>query len=132
MKIVRWTFWKDPEYPEADWDPNDENNPYVLSIIDAIRNPGCRFDGYGHQYNRYGVLVFDDGKQYAASMREWGYIMAKALGIEGDDAYLIWAWDPPEEEQLVFPDPSEWNEIPEESAKQEERLERHADEWISP
>ena len=87
MKIIRWTFWGDPIYPEAEWSLLDEHNPYELELIKEIREKCYRLSGMVHQNYRYGVPVFDDGKQFNVSMRYWGGIMANALGIEGEDAY---------------------------------------------
>ena len=57
-------------------------------------------------------------------MYYWGSIMARALGIEGEDAYREWAWIPPETSEH-FPEPSEWNESPEESEEQEKRFDKY-------
>ena len=123
MKIIRWTFWGDPIYPEAEWSAADENNPYEAAVIETIRKKGYRFSGIAHQGAQYGVPVFDDGKQFNVSMRHWDGIMAEALGIEGEYAYVDWAWVPPEK-KMIFPDPAEWNESPEESAAQITRWEQ--------
>ena len=124
MKIIRWTFWGDPIYPEAEWSLLDEHNPYELELIKEIREKGYRLTGIAHQNYRYGVPVFDDGKQFNVSMRYWGNIMAKALGIDGEDGYREWAWTPPKTSEH-FPKPSEWNESPEESEEQEKRFDKY-------
>ena len=124
MKIIRWTFWGDPMYPDAEWSLLDEHNPYELELIKEIREKGYRLTGIAHQNYRYGVPVFDDGKQFNVSMRYWGNIMAKALGIDGEDGYREWAWTSPKTSEH-FPEPSEWNESPEESEEQGKRLDKH-------
>ena len=51
-----------------------------------------------------------DGVRYTCSFRHWGDIMARALGIEGDFAYVEWAFGWKNEEEPVFPKPEDWGE----------------------
>ena len=95
MKIIKWTFWGDPKYPEVEWAGPDADKPYEETVVEAIRQHGYRFSGQAHQNAQYGVPVFENGKQYNVSMRHWGRIMAEATGL-GGCAYASWAWFPAE------------------------------------
>lgn len=108
-KVVKWTHWDDSRYPEIKWTGNwDDMRVYELAIIEAIREHGYRMKGESHQRHPYGVPVFDDGTRYEVSFRHWGELMAKALGIEGEHAYVTWAFCVPPNEKEVFPDPKDW------------------------
>ena len=108
-KVVKWTHWDDSRYPEVEWTGNwDDMRVYELAIIEAIREHGYRMKGESHQRHPYGVPVFDDGTRYEVSFRHWGELMAAALGIEGEHAYVTWAFCVPPNEKEVFPDPKDW------------------------
>lgn len=108
-KVVKWTHWEDSRYPEVKWIGNwDDMRAYEMAIIEAIREHGYRMKGESHQRHPYGVPVFDDGTRYETTFRRWGSLMAEALGIEGEHAYVTWAFCVPPNETEVFPDPKDW------------------------
>lgn len=119
-KVMRWTFWHDIVYPETDWPISDEKEQeYIDAIIASIRKHGYRITGFAHQGEQFCTPVFDDGKRYTASYRQWGQIMADALGIKREYAYTEWAWFPPEENEKL-PMPTDWDDD-EETRKQQAR-----------
>ena len=71
------------------------------------------------QGEQFCTPVFDDGKRYMASFRQWGQIMADALGIKREYAYTEWAWFPPVENEKL-PMPTDWGDD-EETRKQQAR-----------
>ena len=107
-RVIKWTHWENPEYPEVDCKTEEESREYESAIIESIREHGYRFFGESHQRHPYGVPVFDDGTRYETTFRHWGRLMAEALGIEGEYAYVIWAFRAPSDEKEVFPDPKDW------------------------
>ena len=116
--VIRWTFWFDEQYPETEWPISDEEEQeYVDAIVREIREKGYRITGFAHQGDQFCTPVFDDGRRYTASFRQWGGIMADALGIDGEYAYVRWAWSAPPE-GLNLPKPGDWDESPE-SLKQQ-------------
>lgn len=94
MKIIKWTKWN-KEYPE--FESAEEINCAEKEIIKELRNGNYHFNGYYHQNGEFGAPVFDNGKQYKATLRGWGAIMAKAYPEEVDDGdgygYCVWAWN---------------------------------------
>ena len=121
-KVIRWTFWGDEAYPETEWPISDEaEQNYVDAIITEIQEKGYKITGFAHQGKQFCTPVFDDGRRYTASFRQWGQIMADALGIEREYGYTEWAWFPSEEEKL--PKPSEWEENDESRKQQAQRWE---------
>ena len=108
--VVKWTFWFDEEYPETEWPISDEEEQeYVDAIVREIRMRGYRITGFAHQGDQFCTPVFDDGRRYTASFRQWGGIMADALEIEGEFAYAQWAWCAPPE-GMNLPKPGDWDE----------------------
>jgi len=105
LEVVKWTFWQDKRYKERILDPE-----HLEAILENMRQHGYRLNGYHHQQYEYGVPVFNDGTKYNVSMRTWGDVMAKLLGIEGEMSYLTWAWTVPEDSNPVLPRPEEWGE----------------------
>ena len=120
LKVVKWTFWGDPEYPEAAWTNETEDRLYEEAVVRAVKEHGYRFTGTEHQRAEYGTPVLNDGKQYNVSMRHWGRIMAEVLGLTGEYDYAIWAWWGSDEQGSIMPDPTEWGE---------EDLETHTERW---
>ena len=119
--VVRWTFWHDEEYPETEWPIGDEEEQdYTDAIIRQIKEKGYRITGFVHQGDRFCTPVFDDGRRYIASFRQWGGIMADALGIDGEYGYAVWAWSTPPE-GLNLPKPGDWDESVESLKQQEQR-----------
>ena len=119
--VVRWTFWHDEEYPETEWPISDEEEQeYVDAIVRTIREKGYRITGFAHQGDQFCTPVFDDGRRYTASFRQWGGIMADALGIDGEFAYVQWAWCAPPE-GLNLPKPGDWDESAESLEQQGRR-----------
>lgn len=116
--VTRRTFWFDEQYPETEWPITDEEEQeYVDAIVREIREKGYRIAGFAHQGDQFCTPVFDDGRRYTASFRQWGGIMADALGIDGEYAYVRWAWSAPSA-GLNLPKPGDWDESPE-SLKQQ-------------
>ena len=119
--LIRWTFWFDEEYPETDWPISDEaEQEYVDAVVREIQKKGYRITGFAHQGDQFCTPVFDDGRRYTASYRQWGQIMADAQGIMDEYGYAVWAWTAPEEMNL--PKPGDWDES-------DESLERQARRW---
>ena len=119
--VIRWTFWFDEQYPETEWPISDEEEQeYVDAIVREIREKGYRITGFAHQGDQFCTPVFDDGRRYTASFRQWGGIMAGALGIDGEYAYTHWAWFPPEG-GLNLPKPGDWDESAESLKQQSQR-----------
>ena len=110
-RVIRWTFFEDELYPETEWPISDkEERDYEQAVIQAIRDNGYRITGFAHQGDRFCTPVFDDGKRYCCTFRQWGGLMAEALGLGGEYAYARWAWAAPEKEK--HPDQRDWNEDP--------------------
>ena len=109
MQVIRWTYWSDETYPDAEPDEEMEK-VYEEAIVQAIREHGYRFSGPAHQHHPYTVPVMSDGVRYACGFRRWGMIMAKALNIPGDHAYLVWAFDMSEGQEPKYPKPEDWGE----------------------
>lgn len=119
--VVRWTFWHDEMYPEIEWSINDgEEKEYTDAIVRAIREKEYRITGFAHQGDRFCTPVFDNGKRYAASYRQWGRIMADAQGIEDEYVYAQCAWCAPPE-GLNLPKPGDWDESAESLERQNQR-----------
>ena len=119
--VVRWTFWHDEEYLETEWPISDEEEQeYVDAIVREIQKNGYRITGFAHQGDRFCTPVFDDGRRYTASFRQWGGIMADALGIDGEFAYVQWAWCAPPE-GMNLPKPGDWDESAESLEQQNQR-----------
>ena len=119
--VTRWTFWFDEQYPETEWPISDEEEQeYVDAIVREIREKGYRITGFAHQGDQFCTPVFDDGRRYTASFRQWGGIMAAALGIDGEYGYTVWAWSTPPE-GLNIPKPGDWDESAESLEKQGQR-----------
>ena len=119
--VVKWTFWFDEQYPETDWPISDEEEQeYIDAIVREIRKRGYRITGFAHQGEQFCTPVFNDGRRYTASFRQWGGIMADAQGIEGEYGYAVWAWTPPFE-GLNLPKPGDWEETVESLEQQGHR-----------
>ena len=96
MKVIGWTGWDDPRYPE-----DDLNEPMPVfeerrqATIEELRKRNYHLDGFYHQGGELGVPVFDDGGWLRVTYRTWGQIMADAFPREtgGDSmSYVVWAW----------------------------------------
>ena len=97
MKVIGWTGWDDPRYPD-DYgdDPLLEERKNV--VIEELRKHNYHISGYYHQGGKRGVPVFDDGNWLRISFRSWGQIMADAYPEEmaqAKSAYIVWAWCSP-------------------------------------
>lgn len=92
MKIVKWC-----EYDEKYDDLTGEERLEAEKImIEEIKENDYHFSGFYHQNGAHGSPLFDNGKQYHATIKGWGALMAIAYPDEIDDSdgtgYLEWAW----------------------------------------
>lgn len=108
MEVIKWTFYGDEEYPEAEG--NDNQEECEDAIVREIQKWGYRFTGPAHQHHPYTVPVLSDGTRYECSFRYWGGIMARALGLDGPHAYVTWAFQIPKGQEEVLPKPEDWGE----------------------
>ena len=106
MKVIGWTGWDDPRYPD-DYgdDPLLEERKKV--VVEELRKHNYHISGYYHQGGKRGVPVFDDGNWLRISFRSWGQIMADAYPEEmaqAKSAYTVWAWcSPCEPKDMITP-----------------------------
>ena len=110
MKLIGFTNWFDPNYEEC-----EENLRLAIDLTIAyMKQHGLKFHGFTYQHGRNGVPCFDNGEKLCLSMRAWGALMAKVLGIEGTFNYTHWAWDTPDGQEEKLPDESVcfWKEDP--------------------
>lgn len=123
MKVIGWTSWCDPRYPDKDLNDCLFKERWAATI-DELRKHNIRFSGFYHQRDDYGVPVFDDGKAFHVSFRSWGHIMAEAYPETVSDnifGYAQWAWASPGDQGSVsppipdiYPDFLPWNRSPKE------------------
>ena len=96
MKVIGWTRWYDPRYPEEDLhEPQSLFEERWQATVEELRKHNYHMDGFYHQEGELGVPVFDDGGWMHLSHRSWGRLMAESYPEEtGDDlfAYVVWAW----------------------------------------
>ena len=97
MKVIGWTNWYDPRYPD-----DFSNDPLLeerkQAVAEELRKHNYHINGFYHQSGERGVPVFDDGNWLRVTFRTWGQIMADAFPEEtgvGQRAYVQWAWAPP-------------------------------------
>ena len=107
LQVVRWTYWEDETYRDADAENDDA---YMAAIASHLKKQGYKFSGDDHQNYCYGVPVMSDGTKYCCSERHWGRIMAMAYEISDHYGYAEWAFLNTEEP--VFPRPEDWGETP--------------------
>ena len=83
MEIVEWRDWDDKlniNYFKA----NPQKNALVYTdeeyaaVASAARKAGYIFPGDYHQNGYHGVPIFDNGKPFQVTQRNWGYIMTLA------------------------------------------------------
>lgn len=91
FEVIGWTNYDDETYPEHQGD----FGAVEFAVAEAIRRGGYRFGGDTHQGAETGTPVLNDGTRACFSFREWGYLMAEALSLEGPDgpAYMEWYMD---------------------------------------
>ena len=75
LRIVGWTSF-DEDYPMT-LDEEDVFQQKLHLVAKEIAQNGYCFSGEEHQNSLTGMPVFSDGTAFRASMRTWGYIMAK-------------------------------------------------------
>lgn len=115
MKITGWTWCGNPQYEEINgtWavgeHPVDRDVIRPL-IVDELRKRGYKFCGFYHQGGDYGTPIIDGKYTVLYSYRSWGGIMADAYEIQDEDgtAYCAWAWMPPDGEESIFPNPTDY------------------------
>lgn len=94
MRIVKWGRFDMGRYEDI---PSEERALAESIIIQEMRENDYHFNGHYHQRGEHGAPIFDNGKQYQATCRGWGAIMAKAYPDEVNDSdgmgYTEWAWD---------------------------------------
>ena len=121
IKVIKWTFADDPQYPESDYKDAELDRCYETAIVECLREHGYKFDGVVHQRSRFGTPVMSDGVKYTCTLRQWGSLMAEARENEGFWAYTEWAWSNPIEFDRVLPDPYDWYDNEEDLVAQELR-----------
>lgn len=91
FRVIGWTHYEDEAYPEHRGDFGAVEH----AVAEAIRAGGYRFGGDTHQGAETGTPVLNDGTRACFSFREWGYLMAEALSLQGPDgpAYMEWYMD---------------------------------------
>lgn len=84
MRIVKWDKYDSEKYPG--FDDGKEEAEAERIVIDEIKKNGYLFHGIYHQQGEYGCPVFDNGKQFSTTLRNWGAIMEEAQSdlINGD------------------------------------------------
>ena len=110
MKVIGWTAWRDPRYPDDDVS-NALFAEQRAATISELRRRNIRFSGFYHQRGALGVPVFDNDTAFHVSFRSWGRIMSEAFPEPGDGefAYVRWAWNPPCDPDCVFlPNPEDY------------------------
>ena len=103
MRIIGWTAWHDPRFPDEHNDPLFGERR--AEVVEELKRRDYHFTGYYHQEGECGVPIFDDGGALRVSFRSWGQIMADAWPEEKcpeHNAYIRWAWwyEPLTEEQF--------------------------------
>ena len=106
MEVIKWTFYGDETYLEAEG--HDRQEEREAAIVREIQKRGYRFTGPTHQHQPYTIPVLSDGTRYECSFRYWGGIMARALGLEGPRAYVTWAFQIPKDQEEILPKPEDW------------------------
>ena len=117
MKVTGWAYYEAPDY-EPIWRLGQGDScPYSdeelrNAVVRELRERGYRFDGGYHQNGDYGAPIIDGKWQVLYSQREWGDIMAEALQLDNSDgdAYVVWAWIAPPEEDIFLPSPEDYKE----------------------
>ena len=101
FQVIGWTNYDDETYPEHQGD----FGAVEFAVAEAIRAGGYRFGGDTHQGSDAGTPVLNDGTRACFSFREWGYLMAEVLSLEGPDgpAYMEWYMDLGKDVELVLP-----------------------------
>lgn len=125
LTVIKWTFWDDPAYDEAEWTDDATDRSRDLAVVEALKEHGYRFNGTDHQHYRFGTPVLSDGRKYTVSMRHWGSLIAAALGDFDSFGYAAWAWTYSKDEKIVYPQPSDWEESEESLQAQKERWKTH-------
>lgn len=87
-KVIGWTDFHNEEYPPSGWSVAID-----YAVIAELKEKGYRFGGDAHQMRDGCCPVMNDGTRALYSPREWGALMATALGIEGEYAYMEWYSD---------------------------------------
>lgn len=114
MKIIGWTDYSNPKYenmfPFGGTQTWQEVNKVEELIAKEVREKGYKFTGDYHQNGDYGAPVFDNGKMYKGSQRDWGGIMAMAYPeehVHDGYEYCRWAWICPADEDFILPSENE-------------------------
>lgn len=94
MKIVSWEKYDTEKYPGME--PPESWEAEQITI-EEIKKHGYLFNGFYHQNGEHGCPVFDNGKQFVASLRVWGGIMQEAhpelIDSKDDMGYCLLAWN---------------------------------------
>lgn len=89
FKVIGWVDFDDEEYPVC-----DECIAVDYAVIAELKEKGYKFGGDAHQYKAGCCPVINNGCKAVYSARQWGALMATALGIYTDEyAYMEWYSD---------------------------------------
>lgn len=103
MKIISWEKYDPDKYEEFE---GDEREIADEEVVKDIKKNQYLFDGYYHQYGEHGAPVFDNGKQFSATMRSWGAIMEECYP-DLLDSYLVMAygwWNEQLKDKIKYPE----------------------------
>ena len=99
MKLIGWTHWFNPSFYYC-----IENLDRAIDLtVEHMKNNGLAFHGTYHQHGELGTPIFDNGEKLCLTLRSWGGVMAKVMGLEGEYAYAEWAWWIADEEKAKVP-----------------------------
>lgn len=103
MKIIGWGKYSPDKYEYMDEKEECEAEKIIVS---ELRKNNYHFNGFYHQNGEKGCPIFDNGKQYRTTMRNWGAIMAEAFPDEIKDflEYSAWAWTDADEKLIKYPE----------------------------
>lgn len=112
MKITGWTKRGDPRYMEFPWqwdklkELNLDYDLAVKLVVSELREKNYKFCGFYHQDGQYGAPIIDGKYWMGFTFRTWGALIEAAYQENlGDSmAYVLWAWDAPEEERYPRPE----------------------------
>ena len=85
MKVVDWVSWDSREDDCCITEKQGYTDEHNEALKEEIIRLGLRKTGWGHQMDKDGVPVFEDGKVIMHSMRSWGGLMAEIWSEEGNE-----------------------------------------------
>ena len=85
MQVIGFTTWNDRHN-------NDTSESAKQIVIEYLRERGLAYGGTFHQQS-HGVPMFDNGRVYQVSMRDWGELIADMVRDHDRMAYCKYAWE---------------------------------------